>query len=172
MFPPTGSIVITGSNGGLGCGVVSKILSTPKLSAHHGIYTVREASSAPALQSILKNSSAVAHAHEILSLDLSRLNNVREVASAINARVASGEIPPIRALILNAGFNDHGQQAFTNDGFDMSFVSTYLGHWLLTMLLLRSMDRNRGRIIVLGSNSYEYVKHASYLESRVYHSRH
>jgi len=155
MSAPTGSILITGANGGLGRGIVSKILSTPKLSAHHGIYTVRDASAAPELQSILKKSTATAHSNELLSLDLSRLSNVRKVASAINARVTSGEIPPLSALILNAGFNDHGQHALTEDRFDMSFVSTYLGHWLLTLLLLQSMDRKSGRIVVLGSGSCE-----------------
>jgi NAD(P)-dependent dehydrogenase (short-subunit alcohol dehydrogenase family) len=48
-----------------------------------------------------------------------------------------------------------GKENFTDDGFDMSFASNYLGHWLLTLLLLQSIDRECGRIVVLGSITHE-----------------
>jgi NAD(P)-dependent dehydrogenase (short-subunit alcohol dehydrogenase family) len=67
------------------------------------------------------------------------------------ARVSAGQIPPIRALILNAGFLDFGKQSWTDDGLDVTFAANYLGHWLLTLLLLRSMDKKAGQIIVIGS---------------------
>ncbi|KAG8162705.1 hypothetical protein KVR01_007183 [Diaporthe batatas] len=70
-------------------------------------------------------------------------------------RVSTGEIPPIRALILNAAFQDFGNQSWTDDGFDTVFASNYLGHWLLTLLLLGSMDMESGRIVVLGSQSHD-----------------
>ncbi|KAK8106958.1 Short-chain dehydrogenase [Apiospora kogelbergensis] len=89
--------------------------------------------------------------HEQISLDLSRLSNVREVAAAVNARVQSGTIPPIRALILNADFEEFDTQTWNEDGLDMSFVVNYLGHWLLTLLLLTSMDREDGRIVWISS---------------------
>ncbi|KAK0710022.1 hypothetical protein B0T26DRAFT_653162 [Lasiosphaeria miniovina] len=153
--PGSGSVLITGANGGFGCGIVSKMVSTPELAVYHGIYTTRDGSSAPALKTALASATAKSHSHEVLSLDLSRLASVREVAAGINARVASGKLPPIRALILNAAYNDLGQQAFTEDGFDMGFAATYLGHWLLTLLLLQSMDRQHGRVVVVGGSSYD-----------------
>ncbi|OTA56033.1 putative short-chain dehydrogenase [Hypoxylon sp. EC38] len=82
------------------------------------------------------------------------LGDIRQVAEGINARVSTSEIPPIRALILNAGINDFGNQYWTEDGFDSIFASNYLGHWLLTVLLLKSMDKEAGRIIVIGSQSH------------------
>jgi len=72
-------------------------------------------------------------------------------------RVSNGEIPPIRALILNAGFLDFGKQSWTQDGLDVTFAANYLGHWLLTLLLLKNIDREAGRIVILGSQSHEYV---------------
>jgi NAD(P)-dependent dehydrogenase (short-subunit alcohol dehydrogenase family) len=74
----------------------------------------------------------------------------------INRKVSAGEIPPIRALILNAGHQEMDEQRFTEEGLATVFVANYLGHWLLVLLLLRSMDRERGRIVVLGSRAHEY----------------
>ncbi|TGJ81186.1 hypothetical protein E0Z10_g7583 [Xylaria hypoxylon] len=150
-----GTIVVTGSGGGLGCALVSKIISTTELADYHSIYTVRSTlSSAVKLQSIL-SSAPKAYRYDVQSLDLSRLVNVREFASKLNARVAAGEIPPIRALILNAAVNDMGKQSFTNDGFDTGFASNYLSHWVLTLLILQSMDRKDGRIVVVGSATHD-----------------
>ncbi|RYP26192.1 hypothetical protein DL767_008144 [Monosporascus sp. MG133] len=154
MASPKGTILLTGANGGLGCGIVSKIISTPELAQYHGVYVVRDASFAAALKSTLSKAPA-SHSYEILSLELSLLANVREFVRYFSTRVAERDIPPLRALILNAGLNDLGQQSLTEEGFDTSFVANYLGHWLLTMMLLGSMDRENGRIVVLGSNSYD-----------------
>jgi NAD(P)-dependent dehydrogenase (short-subunit alcohol dehydrogenase family) len=70
-------------------------------------------------------------------------------------RISAGEIPPIRALILNAGFLDFGKQSWTKDGLDTTFAANYLGHWLLTLLLLKSIDKESGRILVIGSQAHE-----------------
>ncbi|KAH7305533.1 hypothetical protein B0I35DRAFT_483884 [Stachybotrys elegans] len=47
------------------------------------------------------------------------------------------------------------------EGFDVAFVANYLGHWLLTLLLLQVMDREHGRIVVVGSDAYECVPNFS-----------
>jgi NAD(P)-dependent dehydrogenase (short-subunit alcohol dehydrogenase family) len=61
----------------------------------------------------------------------------------------------IFALILNAGYNEMNIQRFTEDGFATMFMTNYLGNWLLVLLLLQSMDREIGRIVVLGSKAHE-----------------
>ncbi|KKY36327.1 putative short-chain [Diaporthe ampelina] len=74
------------------------------------------------------------------------------------ARIAAGQIPPIRALVLNAGFQDFGKQQWTDEtegGLDMTFAANYLGQWLLTLLLLESMDKEKGRVIIIGSQSHD-----------------
>ncbi|KAI3333062.1 putative short-chain dehydrogenase [Ustulina deusta] len=55
MVSNKGTILITGANGGLGKALVSQVLSSPELSQHHGLYTVRDetSSSSSALLSIL-----------------------------------------------------------------------------------------------------------------------
>ncbi|KAI9657184.1 MAG: hypothetical protein M1821_003351 [Bathelium mastoideum] len=145
---PKGTILMTGANGGLGTAIVQSIITKPQLAAYHGLYTVRSAATAKSLQATL--AAANSHPHDVLQLDLSRLSSVREVATAINAKVSAGEIPQIRALVLNAGYRDQQEQTWTEDGLDVAFVSNYLGHWLLVLLLLQSLDRDSGRVVVVG----------------------
>ncbi|KAI1759916.1 hypothetical protein GGR53DRAFT_511933 [Hypoxylon sp. FL1150] len=156
MAASKGTIVLTGANGSLGSAIISKIVSTPEFAAHHGIYIARDAAAAPALTYALHITGAsYSHSHDILSLDLADLKSVRDIAATINARVTAADIPPIRALILNAGWQEFNTQTWTKDGFDMTFMVNYLSHWLLTMMLLQSMDRESGRIVVIGSLAHD-----------------
>ncbi|KAK7959422.1 short-chain dehydrogenase [Apiospora aurea] len=162
MDAPRGTVFLTGANGGLGNAIVKQLAASPpanssSLANYYGLYAVRDAAAAPALRSTLANcpSTTDRHRHEILSLDLTELDSVRQTAKAVSARVAAGELPPIRALILNAGYqNLHGQTLGT-DGLDHSFTVNYLGHWLLALLLLESMDKACGRIVVVGSDAHD-----------------
>ncbi|XXG95639.1 hypothetical protein Hte_001907 [Hypoxylon texense] len=153
MANTKGTILVTGANGGLGSAIVSQLASEPKFANHYGIYTVRDAGSAPTLRSILSENPS--HSCDVVSLDLANLDNVRRVAESINTRVEAGIIPPIQVLILNAGFQDFGKQVWTDDGLDMTFSANYLGHWLFTLLLLKSMNKDSGRIVVIGSQSHD-----------------
>ncbi|KAI1376582.1 putative short-chain dehydrogenase [Hypoxylon crocopeplum] len=139
MSTAKGTIIVTGANGGLGTAIVDQTFQ-PEHEGYHGLYTVRDANSAHALNSVLSTSTS--HTYDIISLDLTKLDSVRQ-------------IPPIQALILNAGFQDFGKQAWTDDGLDTTFSANYLGHWLLTLLLLRSMNKDCGRIVLVGSQSHD-----------------
>lgn len=158
---PKGTIILSGANGGLGNAVVRRILSQPELRSYHGVYAVRDASSATALHSILESDQGHDsehqrhHTNDVISLDLAQLDSVRRTAAAINERVKSADLPPIRALILNAAYLEFEQQTWTDEGFDTAFAVAYLGHWLLAMLLLESLDRGHGRIVVIGSSAHE-----------------
>ncbi|KAI0837146.1 NAD(P)-binding protein [Hypoxylon sp. FL0890] len=129
-----GTIVLTGANGGLGSCVVAKIASSRDLAdKYHGIYAVRDSSPTPTLRRALRpKQGSTSHPHEIISLNLERLENVREVATDINNRVSKEEIPAIHAVTVN-----------------------YLSQWLMTLLLLQSMDRENGRVVVLGSHMHD-----------------
>ncbi|KAI1438098.1 putative short-chain dehydrogenase [Xylaria sp. CBS 124048] len=153
MNEPKGTIILTGANGGLGTAVAKQLSSRTQFTGYHSLYTVRDTTSAPELRLAIGQERPT-HPREILSLNVANLNDVRRVAGAINKRVAEGQLPPIRALILNAGFQDFGKQTWT-DGFDTTFITNYLGHWLLSMLLLKSMDKHSGRVVVIGSLSHD-----------------
>ncbi|KAI0452866.1 hypothetical protein F5B21DRAFT_481398 [Xylaria acuta] len=157
MASANGSIFVTGANGGLGSAIVQHIVNTPSLAKeYYGLYTVRNTERAAAVQSVLRDAKVAAgHSYDLVPLDLSSLASTRKVAEDINKRVAEGLIPPIRALILNAAWQEYTSHTMTDDGFDMTFQANHLSHFLLTLMLLKSMDKKNGRIVILGSWSHD-----------------
>lgn len=114
MSSSQGTILITGANGGLGSAIVTNILGKPHLASNYaGVYTVRSTATATRLQQVLKSASE-GHRHDVVDLDLSSLASVRTMATRINRGVAAGDLPPIRALILNAGYQDHEEIVSSN----------------------------------------------------------
>lgn len=154
MAAPKGTVLVTGANGGLGIAIAQSIAAmSSNFAVHHALYTVRSTVAADIVHAAL--AATESHSYDILQLDLSKPSSVREAAAAINRRVSVGEIPRIRALVLNAGYRETGQQTWTEDGLDSAFASNYLGHWLLTLLLLQSMDWEAGRVVVVGGMVHE-----------------
>ncbi|KAJ5041642.1 uncharacterized protein L3040_005220 [Drepanopeziza brunnea f. sp. 'multigermtubi'] len=120
-----GSILITGANGGLGSAFVANFTKSPLGKQYRGLYTVRNPSSATELEKVLGSAPAETTS-EVFSLDLGSLESVRSLAADINARVSDGTLEPIRAVILNAGFQNAGDDAleptsFTVEGYEMAF---------------------------------------------------
>ncbi|KAI4996174.1 hypothetical protein ZWY2020_046440 [Hordeum vulgare] len=89
----------------------------------------------------------------VLHLDLSSLASVRDFAR----RFLSLGLP-LHLLINNAGKFSHGQLALSEDGVEMTFATNYLGHFLLTKLLLARMAETaaatgvQGRIVNVSSS--------------------
>ncbi|GAW23646.1 hypothetical protein ANO14919_132200 [Xylariales sp. No.14919] len=157
MASTKGSIVVTGANGGLGSAIVQHILDSPSLArTYRGVYTVRNTErGAATVNGVLRKAASAGHAYDLVPLDLSSLASTRKAAEDINRRVADGSIPPIRALILNAAWQEYTTHTMTDDGFDMTFQANHLSHFLFTLLLLKSMDKKNGRVVVLGSWSHD-----------------
>ena len=155
MNKPNGSILITGASSGLGLTVATQIASGPLGQDYHGIYTARNTTNARDLNVLRHRHQA--HTSDLLELDLSSFAEVRTAAATVNKRVADGSLPPIRALILNAGFQESTELNMSEDGFEMTFQVNYLSHFLFVLLLLQSMDKEHGRILVLSSPSHKSV---------------
>jgi retinol dehydrogenase 14 len=86
---------------------------------------------------------------EFLRADVSKQRQVRALAVAITAKHER-----IDVLINNAGakFDTFQQSA---DGIELTFATNYLGHFLLTALLLESLIRAKSaRVITLGSGAH------------------
>ncbi|TLD16941.1 uncharacterized protein PgNI_00597 [Pyricularia grisea] len=158
-----GTIIVTGANGGLGSAIAEKLLSEAPYAEYHMIFTVRSVKTATVLQDVIDRHRGKGQifSHDVVALDLTSLASGRKVADDINARVAAGTIPPIRALVLNAGWQEWTTESFTEDGFEMAFQTNYLTHWLLTVKLLQSMDKKKGRVVVLGSWSHDPDHHGN-----------
>ncbi|XP_057994502.1 short-chain dehydrogenase TIC 32 B, chloroplastic isoform X2 [Hevea brasiliensis] len=87
----------------------------------------------------------------VMAIDLSSLNSVRNFVAEFESLNL-----PLNLLINNAGkFAD--EHAISEDGIEMTFATNYLGHFLLTKLLLRKMIETakesgiQGRIVNVSS---------------------
>ena len=69
---------------------------------------------------------------EWMPLDLASLASVRAFAKDFAAR----DLPPLHAVICNAGLQVVSGTTYTQDGFEMTFGVNCLGHFLLVNLLL------------------------------------
>ncbi|KAH6774039.1 Rossmann-fold superfamily protein [Perilla frutescens var. frutescens] len=92
----------------------------------------------------------------VMGLDLSKLDSVRRFVADFEALNL-----PLNLLINNAGkFSyDHG---VSEDGIEMTFATNYLGHFLLTNLLLKKMIETaktsgvQGRIVNVSSSIHSW----------------
>ncbi|KAL1631684.1 hypothetical protein SLS56_004358 [Neofusicoccum ribis] len=153
-----GTFIITGAAGGLGLALAENIINRSE--GFNCIFTVRNkaASNAKPLHALVDATKKEA---EIRELDLSTLDAIRTFAEHINQKVASRQLPPIRALILNAAVVPiNNQRLYTTIGnnenkLEMSFAVNHLANFLLAMLLLESMDRETGRIVLVSSHAHD-----------------
>lgn len=88
----------------------------------------------------------------LMTLDLSSLSSVRSFVAEFESLNL-----PLNLLINNAGKFSHGH-AISEDGIEMTFATNYLGHFLLTKLLLKKMMETakitgvEGRIVNVSSS--------------------
>ena len=80
--------------------------------------------------------------------DLSRQADVRAVAERVGARH-----PAIDILVNNAGVAQAGRLK-SAEGFELTFATNHLGHFLLTHLLLERLEAGRGRIVNVSSRGH------------------
>ncbi|KAJ0385506.1 hypothetical protein COL922a_006257 [Colletotrichum nupharicola] len=124
------STLITVADTKIGTSILRRFLSQRGLAqSQHGIYLAGDIAN---VKKTLLENGRTQHSYETMRLDQSSVASVRRVASDINKRVAAGFMPPIQALVLTS---DQNQTA----------------NFLLCLLLLQSMDKNRGRIIAVRS---------------------
>ena len=81
--------------------------------------------------------------------DLSRLEDVRELAGRLADRH-----PAIDILVNNAGVT-RPQCVHSPEGFELTFATNHLGHFLLTCLLRDRLEAGRGRIVNVSSRGHQ-----------------
>jgi NAD(P)-dependent dehydrogenase (short-subunit alcohol dehydrogenase family) len=177
--PPISTILITGANGGLGAGIVSRFLASPHATTTHALYCVRDVSSASRLRQLLLTTHKSSLPHDILPLDLSSLAGVRAAAESINARVQAGALPPLRAVVLNAATQRTRAVTFTpHDGIEANLAVNYLANVLLVLLLLPSLWRGDtgggARVVVVSSWAHDADdwKNRKFITAQRFRGRH
>lgn len=135
--------MITGGNSGIGFLTVSKLAAQ---GFHVVLASRNQNSSARAIAQIRADNRNASL--ESIVLDLSSFASVRQCVAAFQEKGY-----PLHLLINNAGGAFPGKQpSFTVDGFEMTFGTNHLGHFLLTNLLLDDLKRSApARVITVSS---------------------
>ena len=137
------TFIVTGANTGIGK-ITARELA--RGGAHVILACRSEAKTAQVIDEIQREVPGAKL--EYVHLDLGDLGSVRACAEAIRARGT-----PIHGLINNAGLA--GARGLTKDGFELTFGTNHLGHYLFTRLLLdRLKEAGTARIVNVASKSH------------------
>lgn len=143
------TVIITGGNNGLGYHCAKQLILDPELYLVLACRNLVKAEQAVARIRETSNSQNV----EAMMLDLASLKSVRSFAREIGDR----DLPPLFALVCNAGVQFIQRQTYTEEGFDTTFGVNHLGHFLLVNLLLKHLTAP-ARIIFVSSDTHDSSK--------------
>ncbi len=144
----TRTAVITGASAGLGLECARTLLAND--ASWHVVLAVRD---------LARGADAVAQLGEpgrctVLEMDLASLRSVRGFVQNLRA----AELPPVHALVCNAGVQVVSGTEVTDDGVEMTFGVNHLGHFALVQGLLDHLVRP-ARIVVVSSGTHDPAKH-------------
>jgi NAD(P)-dependent dehydrogenase (short-subunit alcohol dehydrogenase family) len=139
----TSSVLITGASSGLGLAASAELAAAGR----HVILACRSAERGRTAAATVRKRIPDASV-EVLGLDLASLASVRSAANElINGR------PPLGAVVCNAGVQVLNGIRRSEDGYELTFATNHLGHFLLTELLLDHIARP-GRIVLVSSGTH------------------
>ena len=140
--------IITGASSGLGRECARALLrSDPSL---HLVLAVRDTG---------RGAEAVKQLGEpqrctVMRMDLASLTSVRAFAEDVRAAT----LPPLHAIVCNAGVQVVSGTEWTEDGVEMTFGVNHLGHFALVQGLLGELA-HPARIVVVSSGTHDPNKH-------------
>jgi light-dependent protochlorophyllide reductase len=144
------TVIITGGNTGLGYECARTIAA-----AHEGWHVIiASRSQEKAQEAVQRLIKEMGYAQiEVMPLDLASLDSVRSFVQAFTER----ELPPVQAIVCNAGIQIVSGTTYTKDGFETTFGVNHLGHFLLVNLLLRHLVAP-SRVIFVSSDTHDPAK--------------
>ncbi len=138
------NVIITGANSGLGFETAKKIA---KDKDYRVILACRNDEKAK--QAMADITAATGNENtDAMKLDVSLLSSVRKFAEEYIEKYGT-----VNVLINNAGISSMRESGTTAEGFEVVFATNYLGHFLLTLLLLPHFS-DVGRIINITSDMH------------------
>ena len=147
----SGTVIITGGNRGLGYEAAKNIAASGE--GWHVVIAARdEAGATGAAAQIVKETGNTNV--EAMSLDLASLSSIRGFDAKFAAR---DDLPPLSAVVCNAGLQVVGGTTYTEDGFETTFGVNHLGHYLLVNLLLKKLSAP-ARVVYVASGTHDPKK--------------
>lgn len=91
---------------------------------------------------------------DTLQLDTSSLASVRAAAARCRTMLDDGRIDSLQAILCNAGVRLSGPVTYSVDGYEETFATNCLGHFLLVELLVDRVSSD-GRIVYTSSGTHD-----------------
>ncbi|KHO25502.1 alanine-phosphoribitol ligase [Mycolicibacterium setense] len=136
--------IITGANTGLGFECARALLASDP--GWHVVLAVRDTERGADAAARLDCPGRTT----VGELDLASLRSVRDFAD----RLPQLEVPPLTALVCNAGLQVVSGTATTADGYEITFGVNHLGHFALVQHLLGALMAP-ARIVVVSSGTHD-----------------
>jgi len=144
----TRSAVITGASAGLGMECARTLLKADP--SWHIVLAVRS----PARGAEAVAQLGAPERCTVLEMDLASLQSVHAFAG----RLRAAQLPPLHAIVCNAGVQVVSGTELTADGVEMTFGVNHLGHFALVQSLLDELA-DPARIVVVSSGTHDPAKH-------------
>ena len=142
------TVFITGGHSGIG-------LECSRQLALRGINLVLAGRSAARMQAVADELRTLGGITvTTVELDTSSLDSVRAAATTCASHIERGEMEALQALICNAGGRFDGEISYSVDGYELTFATNCLGHFLLVELLLPTIAAD-GRIVFTASGTHD-----------------
>ncbi|WP_257668153.1 SDR family NAD(P)-dependent oxidoreductase [Parapedobacter tibetensis] len=129
-------IVMTGATSGIGAEALKHFAKLPDTKVYVGVRG---------------SGRIVPKGTEVLPLDLSSLKSVHSFADNIKQRLGNTKID---ILVLNAGVQATDNKKRSEDGFELTFATNHLAHYLLARLFLPNLAKG-GKIVITTSDSHD-----------------
>jgi NAD(P)-dependent dehydrogenase (short-subunit alcohol dehydrogenase family) len=136
--------IVTGASTGLGLECARALLAADP--QWHIVLAVRDAARGAAAVQRLGDQNRCS----VIELDLASLNSVR----AFPERLRAKPLPPLHAIVCNAGVQVVSGTQHTADGLEMTFGVNHLGHFALVAGLLDQLAAP-ARIVVVSSGTHD-----------------
>lgn len=144
---PIKTTVITGATSGIG-----KATAMALAAQDHAVYLlVRNIIKGEAVKQEIIAQTGNKHIY-VIKCDLADLQSVCEATADLSKNLMA-----INILINNAGAGFSERQV-SRDGFEMTFATNHLGHFLLTTGLMPLLERGQARIINVSSEGHKLGK--------------
>jgi NAD(P)-dependent dehydrogenase (short-subunit alcohol dehydrogenase family) len=142
------TVFITGGHSGIGLECVRQL-------AARRFNLVLAGRSPAAMQKVVDELRAAYDvAVTAIEVDLSSLAAVRSASATYTSMIECGEVAAPDALLCNAGGRFDGPVTYSPEGYELTFATNCLGHFLLVELLLPQMSAN-GRVVYTASGTHD-----------------
>ena len=142
------TILITGGHSGIGLECSRQLAATTR---HMLLLAGRDMGRVDTAARLLRSQGASV---KTLQLDVASLASVRAGVARCRAMLDGGEMEGLQAILCNAGAQFMGPVSYSPDGYEMTFATNCLGHFLLVELLVDRMV-DHGRVVFTASGTHD-----------------